>query len=78
MVASLFLPKSDDFGSLVQRLADEVQDVVVGALIWGAWPKCPHHEHQLVAKSDNGVANWVCPIAMEAISEVGTYTTDST
>ena len=71
--AVVVLPAGGELASLVQRLADEVQGVLVGTLIFRAWPKCPNHEHQLTANEEHGQAVWVCPQTHESVSEVGSY-----
>ena len=55
--------ESDDFPSLVVRVAESVQEVIVesGRFFGAAFPPCPAHQnHPLWAEAREGEAVWVC------------------
>lgn len=50
-----------DFESLLMLSADSLQTHVMD-LIHAAAPKCPLHDHPVLADQINGMARWRCPL----------------
>lgn len=71
---------ADAHSHQVVSLADQIQDWAVEAL-WAVgrspvWPVCPDHpdSHPMKAVGFGGVADWVCPVSLRVIAEIGTLT----
>jgi hypothetical protein len=58
-----FGPGLEEVGSeeWLAELADQLQDTALDEEIWGGWPICPDHSHQLNPRVVDGIASWVCP-----------------
>jgi hypothetical protein len=54
-------------------LVDQVQDVVMEST-HERWPKCPAHDHELVARPGKESVEWQCPDTGKAIARFGQLT----
>ncbi|MGN6473128.1 MAG: hypothetical protein ACTHK4_05705 [Mycobacteriales bacterium] len=67
--ARVYLGEAADLDQAVNRLAGEVQELIIEEL-WRAWPRCPEHEHPLELDGPPATT-WTCPTTGQAIAEVG-------
>lgn len=63
---------AEELESRLALVAERLQEGVVRSLDDHAWPKCPEHEHPLVADHVGGHAVWRCPAAGGTTWLVGT------
>jgi hypothetical protein len=73
LVGVIFVPARSSEEDASAIVADDLQDVIVGPVLAAAWPKCPLHEHQLLARAEEGRAVWKCPETNQSICDIGQY-----
>ncbi len=67
---SFFLDGRQSTAEITAYIADQVQDDVIDE-IWGAWPRCPGHQHPMSPLVAGGVAVWRCPSDADGVVPIG-------
>jgi hypothetical protein len=72
-LAAISVPRMVSSDCMTERLANSVQDALVGRRLFRAWPRCPEHEHQLLAETEELRAIWRCPTSEAVVCTIGEY-----
>jgi len=72
-IAWIPVPAGVSVDEMSHQVANELQDVLVGRHVFAAWPKCPDHEHQLLANLRRARATWKCPTTKRHVCTIGRY-----
>ena len=63
---------ASDAAYRIERIADQVQDLVTDAT-WVARPRCPPHPHPMVLRTEDDVVRWACPKSSAVRCDIGGY-----